>query len=88
MQKRMVRLIKVNKNTGLAFIETSALDSTNVEKAFMNVIKEIYQKAITEQYDQNMDGRESNIGVQDSVRESTGVTGQKASKNKKGNLRL
>jgi hypothetical protein len=39
---------------GIAFIETSALDSTNVEKAFMNVIKEIYIKATTEQaYDNN-----------------------------------
>ena len=44
----MVRLMKFNQYTGLAFIETSALDSTNVEKAFMNVIKEIYQKAMTE----------------------------------------
>ena len=42
MQKKMVRLLKVNMYIGLAFIETSALDSTNVEKAFMNVIKEIY----------------------------------------------
>lgn len=46
---------------GIAFIETSALDSTNVEKAFLNVIKEIYTRAMTEQYEN--DGRESNIGA-------------------------
>lgn len=46
----------------MAFIETSALDSTNVEKAFMNVIREIYDRAAKEQYEQNEEGRESNIG--------------------------
>jgi hypothetical protein len=30
------------KKIGIGFIETSALDSTNVEKAFMGIIKEIY----------------------------------------------
>ena len=41
MLKKMVRVMAID-SVGLAFIETSALDSTNVEKAFMNVIKEIY----------------------------------------------
>lgn len=41
MLKRMVTNYLI-RFIGLAFIETSALDSTNVEKAFMNVIKEIY----------------------------------------------
>lgn len=41
MPKKMVRDLVII-SIGLAFIETSALDSTNVEKAFMNVIKEIY----------------------------------------------
>ena len=70
MLKKMVRVMAID-SVGLAFIETSALDSTNVEKAFMNVIKEIYLKAVTEQYENNFDGRESNIGVPDSMREST-----------------
>jgi hypothetical protein len=47
MQKNMVilnifRLILIINFIGIAFMETSALDSTNVEKAFMGIIKEIY----------------------------------------------
>jgi len=30
------------KSKGMAFIETSALDSTNVENAFQQIVKEIY----------------------------------------------
>jgi GTPase SAR1 family protein len=32
----------------IAFIETSALDSTNVEKAFVKVIHDIYHQTIKE----------------------------------------
>jgi hypothetical protein len=52
MLKKMVNIkfifITMNETVGIAFIETSALDSTNVERAFMNVIKEIFIKATTE----------------------------------------
>ena len=41
-KRKWLELIDLIVFIGLAFIETSALDSTNVEKAFMNVIKEIY----------------------------------------------
>jgi len=37
------------KQNGFAFIETSALDSTNVEMAFLSIIKEIYQITVTNQ---------------------------------------
>lgn len=33
---------------GLYFIETSALDSTNVDKAFLKVIHDIYQQTVAE----------------------------------------
>lgn len=33
----------------LSFIETSALDSTNVEKAFTNILTEIYKSVSTRQ---------------------------------------
>ncbi|MGH0181193.1 UNVERIFIED_CONTAM: hypothetical protein FKN15_006228 [Acipenser sinensis] len=43
--------LSTEKNT-LSFIETSALDSTNVEEAFKNILTEIYrivsQKQITD----------------------------------------
>ena len=44
-------------NIGLAFIETSALDATNVEKSFMSVITEIYKKQTADggQYYQGYD---------------------------------
>merc|ERR1711976_869841 len=32
------------ENNGIAFIETSALDSTGVESAFQRILTEIYQK--------------------------------------------
>lgn len=33
---------------GIGFIETSALDSSNVEKAFINVINDIYKSTVYE----------------------------------------
>ena len=33
---------------GIQFIETSALDSSNVEKAFFKVVSDIYQQHVTE----------------------------------------
>ncbi len=37
------------KKNGFAFIETSALDSSNVENAFMSIIKEIYKLTVVEE---------------------------------------
>jgi GTPase SAR1 family protein len=36
---------------GISFIETSALDSTNVDKAFMKVINDIYHQTMKENYE-------------------------------------
>ena len=35
---------------GIAFIETSALDATNVDKAFMGIIKEIYHLTLNDHF--------------------------------------
>jgi GTPase SAR1 family protein len=48
-------------NIGISFIETSALDATNVEKSFMSIINDIYQKAKLEsqyddQYEESLQG--------------------------------
>lgn len=37
-------------NIGIGFIETSALDSSNVEKAFMGLIKEIYHLNLNDHF--------------------------------------
>ncbi len=33
------------QDNDLSFIETSALDSTNVERAFMDILRQIHEKA-------------------------------------------
>lgn len=45
MQHNMVLpiLAFIPINIGIHFIETSALDSTNVDKAFYKVVSDIYQ---------------------------------------------
>jgi Ras-related protein Rab-11B len=40
------------ERNGLSFIETSALDSTNVEQAFTNILTEIYRIVSQKQLDQ------------------------------------
>ena len=39
---------KYAQQRGIQFIETSALDSTNVDKAFLKVIHDIYQQTVQE----------------------------------------
>ena len=48
MHNKMVKFGIFIRIIGISFIETSALDATNVEIAFMNVIKDIYHHAISE----------------------------------------
>lgn len=40
------------ERNGLSFIETSALDSTNVEQAFTNILTEIYRIVSQKQLEQ------------------------------------
>lgn len=42
-KKHGIILIGLRFYIGIGFIETSALDSSNVEKAFINVINDIYR---------------------------------------------
>lgn len=40
---------------GIGFIETSALDASNVENAFMGIIKEIYHLTLNDHFNQDDD---------------------------------
>ena len=42
---------KLKERNNLSFIETSALDSTNVETAFQNILTEIYKIVSQKQLD-------------------------------------
>jgi hypothetical protein len=50
MLKRMVKCLLFELIIGIGFMETSALDSTNVEKAFMGIIKEIYHLTLSDHW--------------------------------------
>ena len=42
-------VIRISNYVGIHFIETSALDSNNVESAFVNIIHEIYKQTLHDQ---------------------------------------
>ena len=47
---------------GLSFIETSALESTNVEKAFQQILTEIYHIVSKKAIDN--EGKQTTVGIQ------------------------
>jgi len=63
------------EKNNLSFIETSALDSTNVETAFHNILTEIYrivsQKQITDSADSDRPGGGQPITLQPTETEKT-----------------
>lgn len=62
--------VSLAKKNGMAFLETSALDATNIELAFQRLISEIYNqlksKNASEGNDQN--NRKTNIGEGNSIK--------------------
>jgi hypothetical protein len=53
---------RVYNSIDINFIETSALDSSNVETAFVRIINEIYQQTLREQQmEQQQEEESSNI---------------------------
>ena len=47
------RGLKYAEQTGIGFIETSALDASNVDKAFMGIIKEIYHLTLEDYFNED-----------------------------------
>ena len=65
------------EKNSLSFIETSALDSTNVEAAFHNILTEIYQKKIRDSENFSRPGGLPTINLQATEREKESLVGHK-----------
>ena len=65
------------EQNSLSFIETSALDSTNVEAAFHNILTEIYQKKIRDSENFSRPGGLPTINLQATEREKESLVGHK-----------
>lgn len=60
MQSIIVSKTLVICGIEIPFIETSALNATNVDTAFRNLVQEIYRLTISGKFDQGfMDGRQN-----------------------------
>ena len=68
---------KYAETEGLSFIETSALESTNVESAFQNILTEIYDIVSKKALDDGDDGAAGTIEVK-----AVGASGVKKTSSK------
>ena len=59
------------EKNGLSFIETSALDSTNVELAFQNILTEIFHRSVPSR---GTDGGDGGDGAGDKAPSASKVT--------------
>ena len=69
MRQSMVSIIRTSDTfSGIQFIETSALDASNVEQAFVRIINDIYQTTLREQQQQEYDSQheEDNVNIRES----------------------
>ncbi len=54
--RRLIHILTVTAENGLSFIETSALDASNVESAsFQTILTDIYRIASSKQLEQSAD---------------------------------
>jgi Ras-related protein Rab-11A len=53
--RRLIHILTVTAENGLSFIETSALDASNVESAFQTILTDIYRIVSSKQLEQSAD---------------------------------
>jgi Ras-related protein Rab-11A len=53
--RRLTHILAVTAENGLSFIETSALDASNVESAFQTILTDIYRIVSSKQLEQSAD---------------------------------
>jgi len=53
--RRLTHILTITAENGLSFIETSALDASNVESAFQTILTDIYRIVSSKQLEQSAD---------------------------------